>query len=69
MKINKGLIGFISCIAVSAFAIVAGVIAMIIQSDNPIGLGLLSLVFGIMILFATIGFQTTSDYFNIKNKE
>lgn len=59
---------FILCIGVSIFAIVAGIIGMIIQSANPIGLGLLSLVFGTMTLLAVIGFQVVGDYFNI-NKQ
>lgn len=60
---------FILCIGVSIFAIVAGIIGMIIQIANPIGLGLLSLVFGIMTLIAVIGFQVVGDYFNINKPE
>jgi len=69
MKNKKGLMQFILCIGVSIFAIVAGIIGMIIQSANPIGLGLLSLVFGIMTLIAVIGFQVVGDYFNINKPE
>jgi hypothetical protein len=65
MKLKKGLMQFILCIGVSIFAIVVGIIGMIIQSVNPIGLGLLSLVFGTMTLLAVIGFQVVGNYFNI----